>query len=64
MRYSNVTRDEFIVRSKFQRDWIERRALWLLATIYLGGVGGGLYIASVLVSWQTGLLKGVLIEYF
>jgi formate-dependent nitrite reductase membrane component NrfD len=59
MRYSSVVRDEFIVRSRFQRDWIERRALWLLAAIYLGGVGGGLYIASVLVSWQIGLLVAV-----
>lgn len=56
MPYSTVVRNEFIVRSNFQRGWIERRGLWLLAAIYLGGVGGGLFIASVLVGWQTGLL--------
>jgi len=39
MRYSTAIRDEFIVRSRFQRDWIEGRALWLLAAIYLGGLG-------------------------
>jgi len=59
MRRSTGVRDEFIVRSKFQRDWIEGRALWLLAAIYLGGVGGGLFIVSVLVSWQIGLLVAV-----
>jgi formate-dependent nitrite reductase membrane component NrfD len=59
MRYSTAVRDEFIVRSKFQRDWIEGRGLWLLAAIYLGGVGGGLFIASVSVSWQIGLLVAV-----
>lgn len=59
MRYSSLARDEFIVKPKLQRDWIERRALWLLAAIYFGGVGGGLYIASVLVNWQTGLLIAV-----
>lgn len=56
---ATVARDEFIVRSNFQRDWIEGRGLWLLAAIYLGGVGGGLYIASVLFGWQTGLLIAV-----
>ena len=49
----------FMVRSNFQRDWIERRGLWLLAAIYMGGVGGGLFIASVAFGWQTGLLLGV-----
>ena len=56
MRCSNGRRDEFSVRCRFQRDWIERRGLWLLVAIYLGGVGGGLFIASVLVNWEMGLL--------
>jgi polysulfide reductase chain C len=59
MSYSSVVRNEFIVRSKFQRDWIEGRGLWLLAAIYLGGVGGGLFIAAVFVNWQLGLLIAV-----
>jgi formate-dependent nitrite reductase membrane component NrfD len=59
MSYSTVVKNEFIMGSKFQRDWIEGRGLWLLAAIYLGGVGGGLYIASVLVGWHMGLLVGV-----
>ncbi len=54
-----MVKDEFIVRSNFQRDWIERRGLWLLAAIYFGGVGGGLFIASVWFGWQTGLLIAV-----
>ena len=59
MHHSSISRDEFIVRVKPQRDWIEGRALWLLGAIYFGGVGGGLYIASVLVNWQMGLLLAV-----
>lgn len=59
MSDSTVLRNEFIMGSKFQRDWIEGRGLWLLAAIYLGGVGGGLYIASVLVGWHMGLLVGI-----
>jgi formate-dependent nitrite reductase membrane component NrfD len=59
MSYATVARDEFIVRPNFQRDWIEGRGLWLLAAIYLGGVGGGLFIASVVFGWQIGLLLGV-----
>ncbi len=56
---ATVLKDEFIVRSNFQRGWIEGRGLWLLAAIYLGGAGGGLFIASVLAGWQTGLLVDV-----
>ncbi len=59
MSYSTVARNQFIVRSKIQRDWIEGRGLWLLAAIYLGGVGGGVFIASVLVGWHMGLLVGL-----
>jgi hypothetical protein len=39
-----VLKNEFVMASKFQTDWIEGRGLWLLAAIYLGGVGGGLYM--------------------
>lgn len=59
MSYATVVRNEFIVSSRLQRSWIEGRGLWLLAAIYLGGVGGGLFIASVVFGWQTGLLIGV-----
>ncbi len=59
MSKSAVVKGEFSVRSVFQRDWIEGRALWLLAAIYFGGVGGGLFIASVAFGWRTGLLVGV-----
>jgi formate-dependent nitrite reductase membrane component NrfD len=55
-----VLKNEFVMASKFQTDWIEGRGLWLLAAIYLGGVGGGLYIASVLVGWHMGLLAHLL----
>jgi polysulfide reductase chain C len=59
MSYSDIARNEFIMSSKLQKDWIEGRGIWLLAAIYLGGVGGGLYIASVLVGWHMGLLVGI-----
>ena len=59
MSPATVARDEFIVRSNFQREWIEGRGLWLLAAIYLGGVGGGLFIASVVFGWRLGLLIGL-----
>jgi len=59
MSDSTVLRNEFIMGAKFQRDWIEGRGLWLLAAIYLGGVGGGVYIASILVDWHLGLLVGI-----
>ncbi len=59
MPYSTIRRNEFIMRAKLQKDWIEGKGLWLLAAIYFGGVGGGLFIASVLVNWRLGLLIAV-----
>ncbi len=59
MSNATVPRNQFIMGAKFQRDWIEGRGLWLLAAIYLGGVGGGLFITAVLVDWHLGLLVGV-----
>ncbi len=59
MAHSTVQKNEFVMGSKFQSAWIEGRGLWLLAAIYLGGVGGGLFIASALVDWPLGLLIGV-----
>src|SRR3989304_3857539 len=56
MPYSTLEKNEFIVSAKFQRDWIEGRGLWLLAAIYFGGVGGGLFVASVVVNWHLGIL--------
>ena len=64
MSNATAARNEFIVTSKVQRDWIEGRGLWLLAAIYLGGVGGGVFIASVLVGWHRGLLVGLGITAF
>ena len=56
MRSSTVARNKFVMGARFQRDWIEGRGLWLLAAIYFGGVGGGLFIASVVVNWHLGIL--------
>lgn len=48
-----------VTSPEFQKDWIEGRGLWLLAAIYLGGVGGGLFIVSVFAGWRLGLLIAV-----
>ena len=55
MPYSHSTLDEFRVGYDRQKEWIEGRGLLLLIAIYLGGVGGGLYLISLIIGWKTGL---------
>lgn len=55
MPYSQSTLDEFRVGYDRQKEWIEGRGLLLLIAIYLGGVGGGLYLTSLIIGWKTGL---------
>lgn len=59
MPYSYSTIDEFRVGFDFQREWVQGRGLLLLAAFYLGGVGGGLFLASLIAGWHTGLLIGI-----
>ncbi|MBI2917302.1 MAG: polysulfide reductase NrfD [Chloroflexi bacterium] len=59
MPYSYSTIDEFRVGFDFQREWVHGRGLLLLLAFYLGGVGGGLYLASLLAGWDAGLLIGM-----
>lgn len=51
--YSTV--DQFVVGFDRQREWIERRGLLLLTAFYLGGVGGGLFLTSLIIGWKEGI---------
>ena len=51
--YSTV--EQFSVGFDRQREWIERRGLLLLTAFYLGGVGGGLFLASLIIGWKAGI---------
>ncbi len=51
--YSTV--EQFAVGFDRQREWIERRGLLLLTAFYLGGVGGGLFLASLIIGWKAGI---------
>lgn len=61
MRYNYDTIREFTVGYDFQKEWIQGRGLLLLIAIYLGGAGGGLFLASLLVGWKLGLLIAIAI---
>lgn len=56
MTYANSTIAEHVVGFDFQKEWIERRGLFLLIAFYLGGVGGGLFITSLIIGWEIGML--------
>jgi formate-dependent nitrite reductase membrane component NrfD len=55
MTQSYSTVDRFVVGFDRQREWIERRGLLLLIAFYLGGVGGGLFLASIISGWKAGI---------
>ena len=55
MPYSHSTLEEVRIGNDRQQEWIEGRGLLLLIAIYLGGVGGGLYLISLIIGWKTGL---------
>jgi sulfite dehydrogenase (quinone) subunit SoeC len=61
MRFNYDTIREFSVGYDFQKEWIAGRGLLLLIAFYLGGAGGGLFLASLLVGWKAGLLIAVAI---
>lgn len=44
-----------------QREWVERRGLFLVLAIFFGGVGGGVYLASLYFDFFPGLLAGFFI---
>jgi formate-dependent nitrite reductase membrane component NrfD len=55
MAHAHSTLDRFVVGFDRQREWIERRGLLLLIAFYLGGVGGGLFLASLIIDWKAGI---------
>jgi formate-dependent nitrite reductase membrane component NrfD len=55
MAHAYSTVEQFVVGFDRQREWIERRGLLLLAAFYLGGVGGGLFLTSLVVGWKAGI---------
>lgn len=61
MPYSYNTIDEFCVGFDFQREWIEGQGILLVFAFFLSGVGGGLFLTSLLIGWKTGLLVGMAI---
>jgi formate-dependent nitrite reductase membrane component NrfD len=56
-----MTDYRYMVDFTFQKQWVERRGLFLLTAIFLGGVGGGLYLVSLLMGLFQGLVIGFLI---
>lgn len=59
--YSHSTLDEFRVGFDYQTEWIQGRGLLLLAAIWVGGVGAGLFLTSLLIGWPAGLIPALLI---
>jgi len=55
MAYAKSTIDRFAVGFDRQKEWIERRGILLLIAFYLGGVGGGLYLTSLIIGWKAGI---------
>ena len=55
MPYSFDTLDDFRVGYDYVKEWTEGRGLFLLLAMFLGGVGGGAFIASAIVDWKAGL---------
>jgi formate-dependent nitrite reductase membrane component NrfD len=59
--YSHSTLDEFRVGFDYQTEWIQGRGLLLLAAIWVGGLGAGLFLTSLLIDWPTGLVLALAI---
>lgn len=59
MSYSTTTIDKFRVGYDFQKEWVEKRGLLIVMAFYLGEVGAGLFLGSILLGWRLGLLVGV-----
>lgn len=59
--YSHNTLDEFRVGFDYQTEWAQGRGLLLLAAIWTGGLGAGLYLTSLVIGWPGGLIPALLI---
>jgi len=64
---SNIKPYEFMVKAQQQKDWIDGRGNFIAFAFFLGGISGGLYLASayfdnltgMFVAWLLSLLMGV-----
>src|SRR3972149_10194876 len=56
-----MTGPSYLTEFTFQREWVERRGIFLLLAFFLGGLGGGLYLVSLYLNLQIGLVVGFLI---
>ncbi len=51
----------YMTEFTFQREWVERRGFLLVLAFFLGGLGGGLYLASLYLDFYIGMVTGFLI---
>jgi formate-dependent nitrite reductase membrane component NrfD len=64
---SNIKPYEFMVKAQQQKDWIDGRGNFIAFAFFLGGISGGLYMASayfdnltgMFVAWLLSLLMGI-----
>ena len=56
-----MTVPSYLTEFTFQREWVERRGIFLLLAFFLGGLGGGLYLVSLYLHLHIGLVVGLLI---
>jgi len=64
---SNIKPYDFMVKAQQQKDWIDGRGNFIAFAFFLGGISGGLYLASayfdnltgMFVAWLLSLLMGV-----
>jgi formate-dependent nitrite reductase membrane component NrfD len=64
---SNIKPYEFMVKAQQQKDWIDGRGNFIAFAFFLGGISGGLYLASayfdnltgMFVAWLLSLLMGI-----
>jgi len=52
---------EWMVKSTYQTEWINRRGILLWLAMYAGGLGGGLYLVSLYFNDFSGMLISLLI---
>lgn len=51
----------YMTEFTFQREWVEKRGLWLVLAFFFGGLGGGLYLVSLYLDLYVGLVTGFFI---
>ena len=56
-----MTTHEWMLKGNHQSEWIEKRGILLWLAFYAGGLGGGLYLVSLLFNNLWGMLIGWLI---